>query len=80
MSAGFSTGSPSRAASSATSDSASARPRPFGRSGCVTTATTSQVRATARSAGTAKSGVPMNTTRGRLRTGLPAPPRSTGGW
>src|SRR5262249_15375591 len=38
--------------------------RPLGRSGCVTTSATPHAAATARSAGTANSAVPMNTTRG----------------
>jgi hypothetical protein len=51
-------------ATTATSDDSTRRPRPFGRSGRVTTATTSQRRATSRNDGTANDGVPMNTTRG----------------
>src|SRR6185503_8539347 len=61
---GFMTSSPRSRAVRATGDSCTWSPRPLGRSGCVTTRATSQADATASSAGTANSGLPMNTTRG----------------
>src|SRR5262245_44538631 len=57
------TDSPRAFAARATADSCTSSPRPLGRSGCVTTRTTSQDAATACNAGTANGGLPMNTTR-----------------
>ena len=57
---GWSTGSPNVSAAILTAGAASFRPRPAGRSGCVTTETTSHRRAVASRQGTANSGDPMN--------------------
>ena len=66
MVSGFTTLSPSRSAACATCEPSGFRPLPLGRSGWVITPTTSQPCASSRSDGTANSGVPMNTTRGRI--------------
>ena len=64
--------SPSASPRAATAEAPRCRPRPLGRSGCVTTADHVAARAPPpRSDGTANSGVPMNTTRGRLSARLP---------
>jgi len=55
---GWSTGTPAATARSFTGGGATCRPRPAGRSGCVTTATTSWEASSASSVGSAKRGVP----------------------
>jgi hypothetical protein len=67
MRSGCHTGTPRACAATFTGGGCSCCPRPFGRSGCVTTATTSPRRKHASSDGTAKSGVPMKTSRGTRR-------------
>src|SRR5215471_8184930 len=64
---GWNTARPCRRAASLTGDIAIAPPRPFGRSGCVTTSSTECPAAIIRSrVGTANAGVPRKTVRNRL--------------
>jgi len=70
---GWKTGSPSSRAIRLTGDSCSARRRPAGLSGCVTTPQTSKPSpSSARSDGVAKSGVPQKRIRITLLTSSPA--------
>ncbi len=65
--AGCATGRPCSAASSLTGEARSSRPRPAGRSGCVSTPTTRcRDCNSARSAGSAKCGVPANAIRNEV--------------
>jgi hypothetical protein len=63
---GWNTSKPRSIAKSFTAGAWGASPRPAGRSGCVTTPTTSAVSASAASEGTASAGVPKKTARTRI--------------